>query len=45
MYTHTYINNNIERKKVLLIWRNKEEIREKRLGINWRQKREKGKAL
>lgn len=43
MYTHTYINNNIERKKVLLIWGNKEVIREKRLGINWRQKRERGK--
>ena len=43
MYTHTYINNNTQRKKVLLIWGNKEGIREKRLGRNWRQKRERGK--
>lgn len=43
MYTHTYINNNIPRKGVLMIWENKEGIREKRLGRNWRQKRERGK--
>lgn len=34
MYTHTYINNNIQRKKVLLIWGNKVGIMEKRLGRN-----------
>lgn len=43
IYVYTYINNNIQRKKVLLLWGNKEGIREKRLGRNWRQKRERGK--
>lgn len=33
----------VKEKKVLFLWGNKEGIREKRLGRNWRQKRERGK--